>query len=54
MKLDFVDRGLVKNMNTDHLTHIQGEQPAEQAGSFFRATTARKQYSSTDGDAKPA
>ena len=54
---DFVDQGVQKNVNSlgkDGLSHIAGPQPAEQGGTFFRATTPRKQYKSTDADVKPA
>ena len=51
---DFVDQGIIRNKNTNNLTHVAGPQPAEQGGIFFRATTPRKMYRSTDADVKPA
>ncbi len=54
---DFIDQGVQKNVNSlgkDSLSHVAGPQPAEQAGTYFRATTPRKQYSSTDADVKLA
>jgi len=50
LTLDFVEQGVDRNQNTDHLTNVAGPQQPEQAGAYFRATTARKHYKSTDAD----
>ena len=51
---DFVEQRIIRNKNTDNLTHVAGPQPAEQGGTFFRAATPRKMCRSTDADIKPA